>query len=813
MTIVLHLAPSMPVMMPTWNGAAASPARALERGLRRILRIFAPHCLPLSRCSVLGAVVSALGAMVACAQAIGDPPDKDVHAVPSSAPAADQQSSRPSFDELWKKLAHYERAYFPYHIKEASTFRMGDGLTAEERARYPWGDGRKHGRLMEYAQKADRIWLRKETHTIDGKPTDVHYESFSDGTKKTQLTLWDQTRMKPAQVYVEHEQQRIANWEWAPPLMGVFPLASFSRGDLVTRTFEDQREEVRLEWDGDDARITFDFGPGTIRTRFMLWLSREHDWHPIKLRRHLPADSAQFHDEWLVTKFVRENEQWRVSQGTIRYHDRKNLNSPAAKVMYALDFNVLEADWGRELPNGLFEYEIPAGAELHDPKQPKAEEPPVADRTIVVHVVDTAEKPVSGASVLFRDVRTLREFDRVKSDENGIARSGKLPDENVAIQVEAGDFRAAEWVVGRGVSEHRIILAPHTSGLTLNDGASPLPDVWITSEPIMFRADGLPHPPNGSGGRAPNRSDQHGRFELKSRLTLRDLDRPVPIVAIDRSIERMAVRFLSPRELADPQTMILKPVCDIRGVCLLEKVTDELKLSTDILADNGQQIGSVPAKTSITAAGLQAEFHLRLPPGNYSLQSRKSSRSPAFTLPVAVAAGQRELDLGTTRIPASGTLALVGKPAPDLAVRWRDGQSSSLDKLRGRVVVVDFWGVWCGPCVAEMPGLMEIADEFQGRPVEWLAIHTPSDVEFDEFDRRLAELKHRSWHGRALPFQTVIDEPLSDEEIAGKTARRYGVVTWPATIVIDQTGTVVGAVSKEDLVATLRRLLNDRPGE
>ncbi|MGH7137325.1 MAG: TlpA family protein disulfide reductase, partial [Pirellulales bacterium] len=104
--------------------------------------------------------------------------------------------------------------------------------------------------------------------------------------------------------------------------------------------------------------------------------------------------------------------------------------------------------------------------------------------------------------------------------------------------------------------------------------------------------------------------------------------------------------------------------------------------------------------------------------------------------------------------------------------------------------------------------LMNIAEQFKDRTVDWLAIHTPSEVSFADFDRQLAEIKHRSWDDRDLPFTTVFDLALADGGTGGQTASRYGVVEWPTTIVIDQAGMVVGAVAKEDLAETIRGLLN-----
>ncbi|MGH7137430.1 MAG: carboxypeptidase-like regulatory domain-containing protein, partial [Pirellulales bacterium] len=520
-----------------------------------------------------------------------------VVAQPQTTPAEAKGARRPSLDDLLQKTAQYERAYFPFHIKAMLTFRMGEGLTPEQRARYPWGDGRKHGRLMEYAQKGDRVWMNKETQITDDKPDDRGVTTYSDGEKKVQIS---RRRGDDSDVYIEHDPMRIARWTWAPPIMGIFPIAAFSDGDRLTRVFENQQRQVQLDWDGVDARLSFEYGPGTIRTRFVLWLSHVHDWHPIKLQRYMPVDAKQFRDEWEATRFVKDEVQWRVAEGTIRYHDSLGATAADAKIAYSLDFKVVDAEWGKDVSDDIFKYEIPPGAEIHDPKQPKTEEPVTAAREVTIRVVDIDQKPVAGASVVFRSARKPREFDRVTSDENGIARSKKLPDENVSLEVGAEGFRAAQWVIGRGTSEHRVILPPRTRGITLDEAGTLLPRVWITSDPFFsFRGDGLPQLAMRDGL---DSSDDRGRFELKKSLTLRNLDTLVPLIAVDKSLQKMAARFVSPRELAEPQTIILRPVCEIHGACLLEGVTEQVALAASVVAENGQQIGSVAAQTSLTPA-------------------------------------------------------------------------------------------------------------------------------------------------------------------------------------------------------------------
>ena len=66
---------------------------------------------------------------------------------------------------------------------------------------------------------------------------------------------------------------------------------------------------------------------------------------------------------------------------------------------------------------------------------------------------------------------------------------------------------------------------------------------------------------------------------------------------------------------------------------------------------------------------------------------------------------------------------VVGKPAPQIEARLLDGaESLQTAKLRGKVVIVNFWATWCAPCRAEMPALQAYLDQHQAEGLEVLAI-------------------------------------------------------------------------------------------
>ncbi len=90
---------------------------------------------------------------------------------------------------------------------------------------------------------------------------------------------------------------------------------------------------------------------------------------------------------------------------------------------------------------------------------------------------------------------------------------------------------------------------------------------------------------------------------------------------------------------------------------------------------------------------------------------------------VGAAAGQATAMLEQRANAANATSALAGKPAPELNFTWTTQAGlKKLSDLKGKVVVIDFWATWCGPCVASFPNVRELTAHYRDLDVVVLGV-------------------------------------------------------------------------------------------
>jgi len=111
--------------------------------------------------------------------------------------------------------------------------------------------------------------------------------------------------------------------------------------------------------------------------------------------------------------------------------------------------------------------------------------------------------------------------------------------------------------------------------------------------------------------------------------------------------------------------------------------------------------------------------------------------------------------------------------APAFAVNLRDGQRLSLDDLKGKVVLIDFWATWCEPCREALPHIREIARKFQDEPFVVLSVSLDDD---EQKWKDFVSKNEMTWR------------QCRDGGFKGPVAQLFGVNAIPNTFTIDADG-------------------------
>ncbi len=222
---------------------------------------------------------------------------------------------------------------------------------------------------------------------------------------------------------------------------------------------------------------------------------------------------------------------------------------------------------------------------------------------------------------------------------------------------------------------------------------------------------------------------------------------------------------------------------------------------------------------SLESVRTDSRYEFILPPGNYGISSGAYGGRKVLRY-VRIEANQREMRLQIDLPPANESNGF-GRPAPELGklVGWKNGPPVRLVDLRGKVVLIDFWGYWCPSCVEDMPTLMAIHDEFKDRGLIVIAVHDNSVSSIEEMDAKLARPRKDYWRGRDLPFLVALDSDQSPhasdqaEASHGSTTAAFGVRSFPTTFVVGRDGTLLREIdlNNANARAEIKKILEMNP--
>lgn len=144
----------------------------------------------------------------------------------------------------------------------------------------------------------------------------------------------------------------------------------------------------------------------------------------------------------------------------------------------------------------------------------------------------------------------------------------------------------------------------------------------------------------------------------------------------------------------------------------------------------------------------------------------------------------------------NAVFAQTKKQAKNFSLPMADGTKIELKKLKGKVVIVNFWATWCGPCVREIPDLMELYNQYKDKGLEIVGI---------SIDQKGWAVVQPFVKKNGMEYPVVLATP----QFAGE----YGDINViPTTYIVDKNGNVVerfiGARDKFSFEAKIKPLLN-----
>ncbi len=147
------------------------------------------------------------------------------------------------------------------------------------------------------------------------------------------------------------------------------------------------------------------------------------------------------------------------------------------------------------------------------------------------------------------------------------------------------------------------------------------------------------------------------------------------------------------------------------------------------------------------------------------------------------------------QLAAAATLS-VGRVFPAIAEQDLDGKPLTLEAHRGKVVLVDFWATWCGPCVAELPNVLAAYEKYRGKGFEIVGISLDQDK--DALTTFISE-KKMAW-----------PQFFDGKGWENKLSQEFGISSIPATFLLDKEGRIVAKdLRGDELDQELARLLNE----
>jgi thiol-disulfide isomerase/thioredoxin len=298
-------------------------------------------------------------------------------------------------------------------------------------------------------------------------------------------------------------------------------------------------------------------------------------------------------------------------------------------------------------------------------------------------------------------------------------------------------------------------------------------------------------------GEKPAKTDADGRFSFPMTR------QRYYVLAIDKGRQRGALILSNSSDEHRVVTIRLTPLVRMRGH--VQIAGSDQRLDSSIVCARIPENENFPLAVNRLAicCSRQATFDILLPPGKYELEANGDLSGRRYELaayrPITLKAGAREADVGILEFtpptlrrgdrireaqargtwPSVDHTKLYGQAAP----KWHAVDARGISKdaqvadLKGKWVLVYFWGPWCSPCLGrELPALMEFYESHKADrnrfEIVTVCSTEPEIKTMADLDRELKPVVKAVWNGKQLPFPVILDNTLKSIENFGIAAHK-----------------------------------------
>ena len=221
-----------------------------------------------------------------------------------------------------------------------------------------------------------------------------------------------------------------------------------------------------------------------------------------------------------------------------------------------------------------------------------------------------------------------------------------------------------------------------------------------------------------------------------------------------------------------------------------------------------RSIAWAPPKTIPGSRKLSTNSSRSLPttgaePSYSTYSALRSKTSPPGNMPCTFAQNRQGIPpKASAPKSARGLLSrleAVGKPFDLTFNDAISGTEISMQKLRGKIVVVDFWATWCGPCVAEMPRMKELYAKYHGKGVEFIGVSLDYSAAEGGLDRLKAFVAKNE-----IPWPQYYQGHGWESDFS----RGLGIDSIPTMFLVDQQGKLFSLDARARLETLIIELMN-----